>query len=242
MTEPATGSKRAHIVYAHPEPASFVAAMRDTTRSALEAEGWHVGISDLYAQDFDPVAKAADFGERANPDYLVYALEQRNGVKTGSLAADIRREIEAVLAAELLVLVFPVFWFSLPAMLKGWIDRVFVSGLFYGGRRIYAEGGMRGRKALVVCSLGGREHMFGDGAIHGRLADGMLRHLTQGTLGYVGYDVLEPFFAYHVPYLDEAGRRALLDRLAAHVGAVDTLPAMRLPPLADYDETFRPRT
>lgn len=239
MSEPS--AKRAHIVYAHPEPASFVAAMRDTTRETLEGAGWQVGVSDLYAQGFDPVAKAADFDERANPDYLVYALEQRHGVKNGSLAADISREVEAVRQSDLLVLVFPVFWFSLPAMLKGWIDRVFVSGVFYGGRRIYGEGGMMGKKALVVAALGGREHMFGDGAIHGRLADGMLRHLLQGTLGYVGYDVLEPFFAYHVPYLPEDERRALLARLAAHVGRVEELAPLRLPDLAAFDEAFRPK-
>jgi NAD(P)H dehydrogenase (quinone) len=126
-------------------------------------------------------------------------------------------------------------------MLKGWIDRVFVSGLFYGGKRIYGEGGMAGRKALVLASLGGREHMFGDGAIHGPLADGMLRHLLQGSLGYVGYEVLEPFFACHVPYLPEEERRAILDRLRAHVAQVDALPSLRMPDLAAFDDTFRPK-
>lgn len=237
MTEPA--GRRAHIVYAHPEPASFVAAMRDTARDTLAGAGWRVGVSDLYAQDFNPVASAHDFAEPANPDYLVYALEQRHAVKHETLAPDIRREIAAVTDAELLVLVFPVFWFSLPAMMKGWIDRVFVSGLFYGGKRIYGEGGMRGRKALVLASLGGREHMFGEQAIHGPLATGMLRHVLQGSLGYVGYEVLDPFFACHVPYLPEAERSEVLDRLQAHVARVDALPAMRMPDLADFDETFR---
>lgn len=241
MSQPTPAARRAHIVYAHPEPASFVAAMRETARTTLTAAGWQVGVSDLYAQGFDPVASAADFTARSDPDYLVYALEQRHALKHGTLAADIRREIEAVTASELLVLVFPVFWFSLPAMLKGWIDRVFVSGLFYGGRRIYGEGGMVGRKALVLASLGGREHMFGDGAIHGPLADGMLRHLLQGTLGYVGFEVLEPFFACHVPYLPEDERRAILDRLRTHVARVDALPALRMPELADFDDTFRPK-
>lgn len=241
MSQPTLAARRAHIVYAHPEPASFVAAMRDAARETLAAAGWQVGVSDLYAQGFNPVASAADFTARSNPDYLVYALEQRHALKHGTLAADIRREIEAVQASELLVLVFPVFWFSMPAMLKGWIDRVFVSGLFYGGKRIYGEGGMAGKKALVLASLGGREHMFGDGAIHGPLADGMLRHLLQGTLGYVGYEVLEPFFACHVPYLPDDERRAILDGLRAHVAQVDALPSRRMPDHADFDDTFRPK-
>lgn len=242
MNQPIPGARRAHLVYAHPEPASFVAAMCETTRGALAAAGWQVGVSDLYAQGFNPVASAADFAARSDPDYLVYALEQRHAVKHATLAADIRREVDAVTASELLVLVFPVFWFSMPAMLKGWIDRVFVSGLFYGGKRIYGEGGMAGKKALVVAALGGREHMFGDGALHGPLADGMLRHLLQGTLGYVGFEVLEPFFACHVPYLPQAARGELLDRLRGHVARIDSLPAQPMPDLAGYDDIFRPKT
>src|SRR5689334_9892118 len=77
-------ARTAHIVYAHPEPNSFVSAMRDVTRLALERAGWRVEVSDLYALGFNPVAGPADFPARANPDYLVYALEQRNAVATDS--------------------------------------------------------------------------------------------------------------------------------------------------------------
>jgi len=232
--------RRAYIVFAHPEPRSFTAAMRDQTRSTLESAGWRTAVIDLYAARFDPVAKAEDFRDRRDPDYLVYALEQRHALETHSFAEDIQREIDAVVSSELLVLVFPVFWFSVPAILKGWIDRVFVSGLFYGGRRVYGRGGMAGKKALLVASLGSREGMFGPEAIHGELT-GMLRHLVQGTLGYVGYDVLEPFFAYHVPYIDGEARRELLCKLAVHVARVDELPAFSVPRVEDFDPMLLPR-
>jgi NAD(P)H dehydrogenase (quinone) len=229
----------ARIVYAHPEPASFVAALRDTVCDGLAAQGWTVGISDLYASGFNPVASAQDFPERRDPDYLNYALEQRHAVSTDRLAPDIRREVDAVRAADLLVLVFPVYWFSVPAILKGWIDRVFLSGIFYGGKRIYTNGGMAGKRAWVVSSLGGRAHMFGPGALHGELT-GMLRPLLQGTLGYCGFDVLEPFFVYHVPYLSLEERTALLARLAEDVATLSDRPLLPMPDLAAYDEIFRP--
>lgn len=230
----------AHIVHAHPEPRSFVAAMRDTVRASLAAQGWEVTLSDLYADGFDPVARGSDFPVRENADYLNYALEQRHAAAADRLAPDIRREVAAVRRADLLVLVFPVFWFSVPAMLKGWIDRVFLSGIFYGGKRIYAEGGMAGKRALVVASLGGREHMFGPDAIHGELT-AMLRPLLQGSLGYTGFTVLEPFFAYHVPYLEPAARAALLERLAAALAGLESRPSLPMPDLTRYDDVFRPR-
>lgn len=232
--------KKAHIVYCHPEPKSFVGAMADTVRETLRAQGWQVSVSDLYAKNFDPVARAEDFGSRKNADYLVYSMEQRHALEAGTLAPDIMEELEPVLEADLLVLVFPIFWFSMPAMLKGWVDRVFLSGKLYGGRRVYDRGGMAGRRAMVVTSLGGREHMFGQGAIHGELALGMLRHIMQGTLGYVGYEVLEPFIAYHVPYVSDEARQDVLHSLQSQLAAVESRATIPLPTLADFDDRLRP--
>jgi NAD(P)H dehydrogenase (quinone) len=230
--------KRAHLVYAHPESQSFVAAMRDVVKDSLCSQGTEVTLSDLYERRFNPVASSEDFGTRQDLDYLTYALEQRHCYKNGTLADDILSEIERVKSADLLVLVFPIFWYSVPAILKGWIDRVFISGEFYGGKRIYANGGMAGKRALVVAALGGRTDMFGPESIHGELT-GMLRHLLQGTLGYVGYTVLEPFFAYHVPYISAGEREGILTTLHTEIARIDHRGTIRMPALPDFDERFR---
>lgn len=232
--------QRAHVVYAHPEPKSFVAAMRDTVLSALDANGWQTSLTDLHAKVFSAVASASDFGSRARPDYLVYSLEQRHAWEHGTIDPEIAAEVHAVQNADLLVLVFPVFWFSVPAQLKGWIDRVFLSGLFYGGRRLYDRGGMRGKHALVVCSLGGREHMFGPDAIHGDLNE-MLKHLLKGTLAYVGYSVYEPFFAHHVPYVDEGTRIRMLSDIVDQIQSLRSRRVLHAPTLDDFDDALRPR-
>ncbi|MBP5126741.1 NAD(P)H-dependent oxidoreductase [Pseudomonas protegens] len=227
------------IVHAHPEPQSFTAALRDQARSTLEAQGHQVQVSDLYAMNWNPVASAADFASRDNPDYLVYALEQRLGVKNQSIAADIQAELDKLLWADLLILNFPVFWFSVPAMLKGWIDRVLVSGVCYGGKRFYDQGGLAGKKALVTLTLGGREHMFGEGAIHGPLQD-MLRPLLRGTLAYVGYDVLEPFVAWHVPYISQEAREAFLHSYRQRLQHLADDQPLVFPRLDQFDEALYP--
>lgn len=227
------------IVHAHPEPQSFSASMCRAAAETLQAQGHSVVVSDLYAQGFNPVASAADFGTRKNPDYLTYALEQRHAYEAGSIDPQIRSEIEKVRACDLLILNFPVFWFSAPAMLKGWIDRVFISGVFYGGKRIYGGGGMKGKKAMLSVTLGGREDMLSEDGIHGDLGT-MLRPLTQGTLGYVGMEVLPTFAAYHVPYLKPEQREALMQRWREHlVPGFEQAASLRLPDLNDYDDAFR---
>ncbi|WP_339463381.1 NAD(P)H-dependent oxidoreductase [Pseudomonas sp. EA_105y_Pfl2_R69] len=227
------------IVHAHPEPQSFTAALRDLAQETLQGQGHEVQVSDLYAMNWNPVASAADFTARANPDYLVYALEQREGVKSGELAADIQAELDKLLWADLLILNFPLYWFSVPAMLKGWIDRVLVSGVCYGGKRFYDQGGLAGKQALVSLTLGGREHMFGEGAIHGPLED-MLRPLLRGTLAYVGLQVLEPFVAWHVPYISHQAREDFLRAYQQRLEGLAQEQPLTFPRLEQFDERLYP--
>lgn len=228
------------IVHAHHEPRSFNSALKDCAVRQLGDAGHDVRVSDLYAMNWNPLASAADFGSRADPDYLVYALEQRHNHEAGTLAADIAAEVDKVQWCDLLILNFPLYWFSVPAILKGWIDRVMISGLFYGGKRLYDRGGMRGKRALAALTLGGREHMFGPQAIHGEM-ETLLRPLLQGTLGYCGFDVLPPFIGYHVPYIGDEGRAQILDDYRQHLQALDQLTPLVFPRLDDYDDRLLPR-
>ena len=228
------------IVHAHPEPQSFCTAMKDLAVATLEGAGHAVQVSDLYAMNWNPVASAADFQARSNPDYLVYALEQREAVKAGVIAADIAAELDRLLWADLLILNFPLFWCSLPAMLKGWIDRVLVSGTCYGGLRFYDRGGLAGKRALLSFSLGGQQHMFEDeDAVHGDW-EPMLRPLQRGTLAYVGMQVLPPFVAYHVPYISHEARGVILDQYCSYLLRLESVEPLRFPSLANFDRGLRP--
>ena len=228
------------IVHAHPEPQSFTAALRDQAVETFRAQGRQVQVSDLYAMGWNPVASAEDFTHRENPDYLVYALEQRHAHSQQSLAADIQAELDKLLWADLLILNFPLYWCSVPAMLKGWIDRVLVSGACYGGLRFYDRGGLTGKRAMLSFTLGAQPHMFADEqAIHGEL-DIMLRPLQRGTLAYVGMQVLPPFAAYHVPYISAEARGVILDQYRDYLLRLESVARLRFPSLADFDRDLRP--
>lgn len=121
------------VVLAHPLPASFAASVADTVRATLEAGGHSVDFLDLYAEDFDPRLSAA---ERA-----AYFTERCD------LSA-IEPYVGRLKAADGLILVFPQWWFNLPAILKGFIDRIFVPGVAFendpeGGRLVPKLGNIR---------------------------------------------------------------------------------------------------
>src|ERR1700752_3134647 len=100
-------SKRVLLLLAHPEPRSFNAALRDASRDLLGAQGWDIAESDLYAMSFQPVVSRSDFKTSRDAGYLNVSIEQRHALKHGGFAPDVQRELNKLLAAELLVLHFP---------------------------------------------------------------------------------------------------------------------------------------
>ena len=107
---------RVLVVYCHPRPDSYCAALRDAAIAGLTRAGHAIDVLDLYAGGFDPVLSADQRGG--------YFDEAQNH-------AGLEPEISALRAAEALVLVYPTWWFGMPAMLKGWFDRVWVPGVAF---------------------------------------------------------------------------------------------------------------
>jgi len=227
------------IVHAHNEPQSFNAAMKNVAIEELQAQGYTVEISDLYAMGWNPIASASDFGSRANPEYLTYALEQRHNHYQQTLSADIEEELEKLLKADLVIFNFPVYWFSMPAIMKGWIDRVFISGVCYGGKRFYDKGGLVGKKAMLAITIGGQQHMLVQGGVHGELID-MLRPILRGTLAYTGMTVLPPFIAHHVPYTSQEARTTLLKQYRQRLHSLDSLQPLTFVSLNQFDANLHP--
>ena len=105
------------IVVTHPDSSSATHAIATTLARTLEAHGHTTEVADLVAEGFDPVFGPAD---------------QAAFASGGALPAKVRAEQQRIDHADHLVLVYPVYWWAMPAMLKGWIDRVFVAGWAFG--------------------------------------------------------------------------------------------------------------
>ena len=213
--------------------------MKTLAVEELQAQGHALEVSDLYAMQWNPVASASDFGSRSNPDYLVYALEQRHNVQARTLSPDIQQELDKLQKADLVIFSFPIYWFSMPAIMKGWIDRVFVSGVCYGGKRFYDQGGLAGKKAMLAITVGGQPHMLVEGGVHGELND-MLRPILRGMLAYTGMTVLPPFVAFHVPYISNEQREAILVEYRQRLRSLDSLEPMTFVSLRDFDSQLNP--
>jgi NAD(P)H dehydrogenase (quinone) len=226
------------VVHAHHEPKSFNAAMTSRAREALEAEGHDVEVSDLYAMRFDPVSDRRNFTSVKNPDYLKQQQEEKHAFEAGGFAPDILAEMDKLEWCDCLILQFPLWWFGLPAIMKGWVDRVFAMGFAYGGGRWYSRGVFWGKRALLSLTTGGAEPYFAPQGLHGHL-DTILYPIQHGILYFTGFSVLPPFVAWSVARLTDEERRAYLDRWADRLRGIWEEEPIRFPRLEDYDEHFK---
>lgn len=108
---------RALVVYCHPIEGSFCSAIRDTAVQGLQQAGHHVDVIDLSAIEFDPVMSL--------DEWEMYRTSK------GDIPPGLEDHIALVKQAQILVFVYPTWWSSLPAQLKGWVERVMIYGVAY---------------------------------------------------------------------------------------------------------------
>ncbi|MDH6132689.1 NAD(P)H dehydrogenase (quinone) [Kitasatospora sp. MAA4] len=214
------------IVHAHPEPRSFNSAQMAVAAQALRDAGYQVDVVDLYASDWAPVLAAAEFAPLGGQVFKPQA-EQMRAVRDGTLDEAVKEQVDKVLAADLLVLSFPLWWFSLPAVLKGWVDRVFVMGALFGGEHgFFDAAALAGKHAVLLFTTGGSHEMFQPGGAFGP-QDEFLFHIHRGMLEFVGYQVLDPVVSYGPAHLDDEARAVALEevRKAVTVTAENARPS-----------------
>lgn len=185
------------IVLAHPEPKSFNVALKNVAVDTLERNGYTVEVSDLYAEGFDPVEGPEHYARCRNPQWFAPLVEQREAWKTGRLPADVRREIGRLERADLLILQFPLWWHAQPAILKGWFDRVFVSGGLYTSAMRYDRGYFQGRRTLLSVTIGAPASVLTPGSRGGDIET--LLWPINYSLYYMGFSVLPPHLSPGMP-------------------------------------------
>lgn len=177
------------LVIAHPRQNSLTHQAARAFAAAAEAKGHKVEFADLVAEDFDPVLKAED-----EPDWSGRDID---------FAADVRREMERVERNDATVLFFPVWWWSMPAIVKGWIDRVWAQNWSFG-RKTYPHA-----KVLMVGIAGATEDDYRkrgyDVSVQTQLKVGILHYCSvkEGRVELL-YGSLE----------DEAHAAAIIERSA----------------------------
>ncbi|MBP1082435.1 NAD(P)H-dependent oxidoreductase [Bacillus capparidis] len=189
------------VVYAHPHPESFNHAILETAVKALEDKGHQVFVRDLYALDFQPVLKPQDTA----------------AMKSGNIPDDIKTEQEFITKADVITFIYPIWWSGLPAILKGYVDRVFAYGFAYA----YGEGEiiqlLKGKKGLIINTHGTPKEIYDE--------MGMTASLTitsdVGIFDFTGIEPLDHLLFGNVSeYLEEAALKDILKQVEEKINSL----------------------
>jgi len=183
---------------------------------------------------FKAVADESDFLDRAQPEFFKYQTEQEFAMQNNLFAPDIKAEMDKMIAADLVIFQFPLWWFSMPAIMKGWIDRVFAAGLVYGGGKWYDKGGMKGKRAMLAVTTGGPENIYTRDGINGDI-ETILFPIEHGMLYFAGFEVLPSFIAYAVAGATQEKREEYLADYQKRLLNWRTTEPIPFHPLSDYD-------
>ncbi len=198
------------IVFAHPEPLSFNGKMFQLAKDCLQEQGHEIQVSDLYQMKFNPIAGGHDFFKPPNAEQFFIQEEQEKASNNGTFASDIIKEQNKLYWCDLVIFQFPFWWFGIPAILKGWFDRVFAYGWAYGRNERFDSGRLKGRRALLSITTGSPKERFSDGKLFAPI-EHILYPITIGTLQYVGFQVLEPYIAWGLSRAHDSLRDAYFE-------------------------------
>ena len=230
---------RVLIVYAHPEPQSFNSSLLSVALDAFRKAGHEVIVTDLYAQRFNAVAGPEDVVSRKNREFFSLGEEQMHASTNALFSPEISAEIGKLLRADFLLLQFPMWWFSMPAIMKGWVDRVFAFGSAYDLGQTWEEGVFTGRRAMLSVTTSAPAAAFAPDGRNGDI-ERILWPMHAGMLAILGYTVMPPFVAHGIPFVGEEIMNQELDRFQAMLEALPTAEPLKFHPPEDF-EAYRLR-
>ncbi len=178
-------------VFAHPSQACFNRAVLDALRDESAKKGHDCSVLDLYRLKFNPVLSDDDFED----------------FNRGRIPRDIEKMQAKVKDADVVAFIHPLWWFGMPAILKGWIDRVFSYGFAYGHDSRGVKPLLAGKKAIVINTAGGDEKSSYDDTGY---KDAITKLNDDGIYRFVGFDIILRRMFFAIPAKSDSERRELI--------------------------------
>ena len=178
------------IVYANPNEKSICHSAYVKAIESIVKRGHNVLVSDLYKINFYPVCGVGDFKEREKVDEVKIMDEQLHSTNKNLFVDELNVEMEKLKKADHIILIFPVWWGSCPAIMKGWFDRVLANGVAWTDDNLFHTGKFLGKRGQVISVTAGSEEEYSLTGDHKETIDMSLSHILRGTLAFCGFDVL----------------------------------------------------
>ncbi|MFC0322959.1 NAD(P)H-dependent oxidoreductase [Gallibacterium melopsittaci] len=181
------------IIYAHPNEQSFNHAILDTIVETAKAQNMDVTVRNLYQMGFNPILTWSEFCQ----------------INQGNIPKDIQQEQHLITQADLITLVYPLWWMGFPAILKGYLDRVLSHGFAYETDEAGSRGLLHNKKMVQFITLGNNEKEYQKRGFLSALD----ATLINGLFNYCGITDIEHFFFGDIHIIDNQARKEILTKI-----------------------------
>ena len=181
------------IVFAHQHQDSFNRAILDQVEAALKEKGHEVIVRDLYKLNFQPVLKPED----------------TDSMKAGKIPEDIKTEQDLIAESDVIIFIYPIWWSSMPAILKGYLDRVFSFGFAYTAGAQGAVPLLKGKRGLIINTYGAPEEQYESIGMNAAFKTTM----DVGVFGFTGIEPVDHLLFGSVTDVDDVARKKMLEKI-----------------------------
>lgn len=192
------------IVYAHPRQESLNRAILETAITTLKKNNHEAVVRDLYEMDFNPVLSAEE---------TIHIENHRFVRDNDSFPEDVEIEMNHIRESDVLMFIYPIWWNGFPAILKGYVDRVYQHGFAYSFESDTPQKIFAGKKAFFIHTTGQPQESEASLALTAAIKRVTSEWLFNGNTT----EILEHLVYGRVPYLNEDELQAILDDVRLHI-------------------------
>lgn len=195
------------VIYSNHHAGNFNADLLDGIREHFVKKGDEVAIRDLYQQNFDPVLRTRDF----------------EMISAGETPEDILKEQSFVKWADVMLFIYPIWWGGMPAIMKGYIDKVFAWGFAYksNGNGVYPL--LTGKRAMIINTLGQSRAEYEKG-----MFQAMDRINNEGIFGFCGIELISQNYFASIHSITDQQKRENIKQ------AIESLESVRNPVMSKH--------
>ena len=224
-----------YIILAHPEEKSFNTSLANAQMEALIEAGHQVRYKNLHQEQFNPLLTREDFPHIPKQQHVQFPKAQGEAYRNKKTIDDVAKEHQNLIWADAVILQFPLWLYGMPAILKGWCERVLSEGFAHepANNKWFENGSMSDTRLLLSLTTNGKRNTFSSRGRHGSL-DIILWPILN-AFWFAGFKIVEPYVAFDVIRSTGQQRTEMIDQCVEKALAIKDASLLEVHSLNDYE-------
>ncbi|MBL42331.1 MAG: hypothetical protein CMM49_06725 [Rhodospirillaceae bacterium] len=224
-----------YIILAHPESKSFNSSIANELRVFLENKGHKVKFNDLYKNNFNPLLSRENFSNQSDTDLVQFPKAQLDSIINNTTSSDIEYEHKNIQWSDIIILQFPLWLYGMPAILKGWCDRVLSEGFAHQpSKNLWFDKSLLNKKKILLSiTTNGKRETYSSKGRHGSI--NIILWPIINAFAFSGINIIKPFISFDVIRCGQIQRKSMIEKLKKYTENINNAELVKIHKLNDYE-------